>query len=384
MEQVIIYRFFVVIVPTVIGIGLAAWMIALLRRPLRERHEAEVILDLLERADREGRAVERDFVELARQNERALGPHFQSLASWMGQGRPLAEALRKTPEILPEPIRHMLIHGLENNLLAEVISPYRLRLEEAESRWRTTMTIVTSSGCGAAVFSLPMLLFAYFAVLPKIQAIAYDMWGNSVDKIQPILASMSNHWVIWCFVALYILMFVNACLFSGFSPARGMFPIGERLFRNLSALRNRAPWLRLRLERDLSALMTGFLDAGMPAEQALVQAGEAIDDPGMQRQANLAAAKVRAGKSLEQALSGIRDDQQFRWHIRNASRSKAGFAHALGVWHDALSAKAMFREQAAAQISTTVLVILTGSLIAIVCSSIFQFLAISIDRMATW
>jgi len=384
MEPLFLYRFFMIVIPVVTGIGLTVWMVALLRRPLRERHEAEVILDLIDRAEREGRAVERDFVELAQQNDRALGSQFQILASWMGQGLPLAEALRRTPEALPEPIRLMLIHGLENNLLAQVLPACRLRLEEADSRWRTTMTVITGSGFGAALFSLPLMLYACLHVLPRIKEIAIDMWSDEIEAAQPIVAALDHDWALWCFSALYLLMLVNAGVFSGLSPARGMFPFSGLVRKALAGIRNRIPWIRLRLERDLSALMAAFLDAGLPAEQALVQAGEAVGDPALRRQALAAAARVREGRPLEEALACIRDDRQFRWHLRNAAHSRSGFAHALAVWHDALSARALFREQATSQITTAVLVMLTGALIATVSSSIFRFLSLSINQMTTW
>jgi len=55
---------------------------------------------------------------------------------------------------------------------------------------------------------------------------------------------------------------------------------------------------------------------------------------------------------------------ELRWRLTNALRRGAGFNEALAGWHEALDAKAFQLEQSAAQITTTVVVLVNGALIA--------------------
>jgi type II secretory pathway component PulF len=381
MEKTI-FSIFGWLIGLLIAGGMFTWFVALLRRPLRMRNEAEIILDLIESADREGKAIEREFVELARQNDRSLGPHFHVFTSWLGQGHPLAEAIRRTPNLMPDPIRHMLIHGLENDSLKLVFPCCRQRLDEADNRWRTAMGVITGSGCGTVIIALPLFLFIWLFTLPKFNAIAEDMMGNRLNEMAPLLGTMQNGNLLIAFGVVYSLILLNVWLFSGLSPARGMFPWLELLGRRLSSLRNRLPWLRLRLERDLSTLLAGFIDAGMPAEAALAHAGKAVGDSRIQSRAEAARRMLGEGCPLEQALARVSPDKQFAWHLRNAGKAKSGFTETLRVWHETLSARAAFKETAAAQVSTTLLIISTGALVGYVCTAIFQFLSVSIEKLA--
>lgn len=364
-----------------IGSLVITWMVALMRRPLCIRNETEIILDLIESADREGKAIEREFVELAKQNDPALGPHFYLFTSWLGQGRPLVEAIRKTPTLMTEPIRHMLIHGLENDSLKQVLPCCRQRLEEADNRCRTTMGVLTGSGCGANLLVLPVMLLIWIFILPKFDAIISDMAGARYSDLAPLFYYAKDGPLQVAFLFVYFLMFMNIWIFAGLAPARGMFPLLDAGLSHLASLRNRLPWLRLRLERDLSSLLAGFIDAGMPTETALAHAGQAVGDLRIQARAEAAGQRLSQGLQLDQALACVSPDRQFAWHLRNAGKSKSGFSESLRVWHDTLTARAAFKENAAAQISTASLIICSGVLVGYFCAAIFQFLSNLIDAL---
>lgn len=361
------------LIPAAIVIGTVAWIIALLRRPLRDRHDAEVLLDIIESAIREGRSVERDLLDLADASDPSLSSHYFMLCTWLRAGESFATALRKTPGILPTPIRQMLIFGLEKQTLEQVIPVCRVRLTEADSKWRAALSVVAGSGAGAAFFAVPIVLIYSTYVYPKFEAIAADMTGNNT-LVAPIFFALNLHALRDCAYLLAALLFLNLWIFTGIVPAKGFFPRLEWMFDRVAFLLEWLPWNRLRRQRDLTSLIATFLDAGIPEDQALAYAGEAVGDRGIQRQIETARTRLKEGSSLPDALEVIEKRGGFRWRLQNLADRKTGFSEALAVWHRSLEAKASFKEQAAVQVCTTGLILLTGLLIGSLAAGICQLL----------
>lgn len=361
------------LVPAAIVIGTVGWIIALLRRPLRDRHDAEVLLDIIESSVREGRSIEHDLLDLADAQDQSLGSQFFMLCTWLRAGETLATAFRKTPGILPPPIRQMLIFGLEKQTLEQVIPVCRLRLTEADSKWRAALSVVAGSGAGAAFFAVPIVIIYSVFVFPKFEAIAADMaQGN--QEIAPLFFAFNNYVVQDFALILAVLFFLNLWIFTGVVPAKGFFPRLEWMFDRIAFLLDWLPWNRLRRQRDLTSLIAIFLDAGIPEDQALAYAGTAVGDRVMQRHIETARKRLREGSSLPEALEVVEKRGGFRWRLRNLADQKSGFADSLAVWHRSLEAKATFKEQAAVQICTTGLILLTGLLIGSLAAGICQML----------
>jgi len=354
-------------------IGLLAWIVALLRRPLRERYEAAFVLDLLESAVREGRSVERVLLDVAGTGVSAPGARFHELCSWLRSGETLAGALRRSPHALPEPIQRMLIIGLERDLVPQVLPVCRRRLAEYDSRWRAASTIVAGSGTGAAFFAVPIVAILGIFVYPKFRQIAEDMAEGSPD-IAPLFFSFNPEMFQPAFYGIAALVLVNLWLFTGIFPTRGFAPRIEWVIERFEFVKTWLPWRRLRARADLTSLIAEFLDTGMPEDLALACAGDAVGTRSARRRIETARARLRQGNPLADALEAIDDGGGFRWRIRNVVAGGSGFADALALWHRALEAKANFKEQAAVQIYTAFLISLTGLIIGTFAAGILQLL----------
>ncbi len=96
-----------------IGIAFLAWVFGIFRRPLRERHEVEFLIGLIENALKNGRNVERDIVSLADGRDESLGSRFFLLAEWLRKGRMFPDALDKVGGLVPPGIHDMLNYGFQ-------------------------------------------------------------------------------------------------------------------------------------------------------------------------------------------------------------------------------------------------------------------------------
>ena len=73
-----------------------------------------------------------------------------------------------------------------------------------------------------------------------------------------------------------------------------------------------------------------------------------------------------------------------QWRLSNALRRGSGFVRALTGWHEALDAKAFQLEQAAAQLTTTVLVLINGVIVASILIAVFLVLISIINQTSLW
>jgi type II secretory pathway component PulF len=131
-------------------------------------------------------------------------------------------------------------------------------------------------------------------------------------------------------------------------------------------------------------MLAMLLDAGVPEPEALSQAGEATASLPMIRRTHRATKALREGAALPEALALVDDSGELRWRIQNAAHGSGGFLKALRGWHDALDAKAFQLEQAAAQVTTTVLVLVNGLIVGIIVIGLFQALTQIINGATLW
>jgi hypothetical protein len=87
---------------------------------------------------------------------------------------------------------------------------------------------------------------------------------------------------------------------------------------------------------------------------------------------------------LTEAVARVDDSGEFRWRLKNAVHSRAGFLAALAGWHETLDAKAFQQEQAAAHVITTAVVFVKGLFVGLIAVSIFQFLIAILNESFLW
>jgi type II secretory pathway component PulF len=78
------------------------------------------------------------------------------------------------------------------------------------------------------------------------------------------------------------------------------------------------------------------------------------------------------------------DSGELQWRLSNALRGTGGFARALTGWHEALDAKAFQLEQTAAQVTTALLVLLNGFIVACILIGMFLPLIQLLNRATLW
>ena len=93
---------------------------------------------------------------------------------------------------------------------------------------------------------------------------------------------------------------------------------------------------------------------------------------------------MQEGVKLAEALRLMDRAPEFHWRISNALERGSGFLRALAGWHEALDAKAFQLEQSAAQVTTTGLVLLNGTIVACIILGIFLALIQLINQATLW
>jgi type II secretory pathway component PulF len=146
----------------------------------------------------------------------------------------------------------------------------------------------------------------------------------------------------------------------------------------------RLPWRRKRLQRDFSAMLAVLLDAEVPETEAVSLAAQSTDNLAIIRRAERVRALLQEGVKLPEAIRALDNSRELQWRLSNALRRGAGFVRALTGWQEALDAKAFQLEQAAAQIITTVLVLVNGLIVASFMVAVFLVLITLINTAALW
>jgi len=149
-------------------------------------------------------------------------------------------------------------------------------------------------------------------------------------------------------------------------------------------IRFHLPWRRKRLQRDFSAMLAVLLDAQVPEIEAVALAAEATANSIIRRRAETIRAQLARGVKLPDAIRAIDDAGELQWRLTNALHRGRGFLSALNGWHEALDSKAFQQEQAAAQITTTALVLFNGFIVACVVIGLFLPLIALINAATLW
>ena len=362
--------------------GVIYVMYFLLTLPLRRNERARMLLDLLELGLQEGRTPEATVTSVAASRDRSLGVRFHLLAAHIEGGLRLSQALERVPRLLPPQVRAMLITGERIGDIRKVLPACRLLLRDSVSSVRGALNylILLVFAVTPAMVVAPILI--RIMVLPKFKEVFSGMLegqqlpaftrlvfaGNGVSTV--IQLGMVG--IIW----LATLAYVGGPRLHGW--LHRAFPGAQ------DWLLLRLPWRHKRLQRDFSAMLAVLLDAEVPEGEAVTLAAQSTANFAIIRRAQKVRALLQEGVKLPEAIRALDNSRELQWRLSNALRRGAGFVRALTGWHEALDAKAFQLEQAAAQVTTTVLVLVNGLIVASFMIAVFLVLITLINTAALW
>jgi hypothetical protein len=83
-------------------------------------------------------------------------------------------------------------------------------------------------------------------------------------------------------------------------------------------------------------------------------------------------------------MRALDNSRELHWRLSNALGRGAGFVRTLTGWHEALDAKAFQLEQTAAQVTTTVLVLVNGLIVGSLLIAMFLLIIMLINQASLW
>lgn len=364
------------------AVGIAYAIYVLLTLPLRRNERARMFLNLLELGIKEGQAPEAVIASASASRDRSLGVRFHWLAAHIEQGLRLSEALERVPRLLPPQVCAMLRIGERIDEVQKVFPACRWLLRDSVSQVR-----------GA----LNYLLLAVFAITPGLFIILFWLKKALLPQFMAIYASLEEGMSLPAFTRLIfndspallaIQLGVLAILWGVTLAYLGGPRLHGWIHRLAPGLQDgflaRLPWRNHRLRRDFSAMLALLLDAGAPEAEAVRLAAESTANQTFIRRGQRVCARLQQGVSLPEALRAMDNTPELHWRLAHALRRGAGFVRALGGWHEALDARAFQWEQAAAQVLTTGLVLVSGLVVGGFAIGIFLVIVQIINTGCLW
>jgi type II secretory pathway component PulF len=357
----------------------------LLTLPLRRSERARMFLDLLELGLKEGRTPEAAIADAASSRDASLGARFHLLAAHLRQGQRLTQALEHTPRLLPPQIAAMLKTGERIGDIAKVLPACRLLLKDSISNVRGALNYLILLSFTATPFATFVPLIVKLKVLPSFRAVFSGMIEGAPLPAFTAFVFEHNTGFIIAQVSLMGLIWLATLAYLGGPRLRGWIDdvvpgAADRIDQLLWCL----PWRRKRLQRDFSAMLATLLEAGVPEAEAVGLAGASTANLVLRRRADKVRAMLSQGTNLPEAVRALDASGELRWRLANALQRRGGFVRALTGWHEALDAKAFQLEQSAAQLTTTVLVLLNGLVVACIFIGILLVLIQLINNMTVW
>jgi type II secretory pathway component PulF len=349
----------------------AAVTVFLLSLPLRRQERARFFLDLLETGLASGRSPEHTLVSIAESRDVSVGPRFHLLAAHARSGHRLSEALEKVPALLPPQVAAVLRVGQEVGDVRRVLPGCRRMLEDGLGRF------------GAAVNYQILVLFTFNPLVVLVAPYSFVqtrmVLGEVLSAFGVQVTGIVGGFITWnplLSLGLWIatgLLLLGAVFFLG-GPRfplwlqAGFYPVADWLAQ-------RVPWRRNRLQRDFSSMLAILLDAEVPEDRALALAAESTANVIWIARAERVAWALRQGLPLTEAAQTLDPSGEFRWRLTNAARAQKGFVKSLAGWHEALDARAFEQEQSAAQLLSTLLVLLNGAIVAGIGAAIWELIS---------
>jgi type IV pilus assembly protein PilC len=371
------------LLPTLAGLYLIFYLLTL---PMRRNERVRIFLDFLERGIKDGRTPEDALKEVMLSQDHALGrKRIHLLGAYLQQGFRLSQALEQVPRLAPPQIRAMLKTGERIGDVAKVLPACRLVLRDGVSHVRGALNYLLVLAFVATPFAVFIPLVLRVKVLPSFRAVFAGMYeGASLPAFTRFIFA-ENSVFISIQACLFLLVWLAALIYLGGPRLRDWLEavlIGST--RWIDWLIYRLSWRRKRLQRDFSGILATLLEAGVPETEAVRLAGDSTANAVMRRRADQVCAGLNQGVKLPEALLVLHDAGELRWRIANALHSAGGFSRALSGWHEALDAKAFQLEQTAAQVATTLLVLINGGIVACIVIAMFIPLIELINKVMLW
>lgn len=362
--------------------GASYLIYVLLTLPLRRNERARLFLDLLELGVDEGHTPEAAITRAAASRDRSMGVRFHLLAAYIEQGLSLNQALEKVPRLLPPQVCAMLNVGGRIGNIKQVLPAGRLLLRDSVSyvRGAHNYLILVAFAISPAIVSVP--LFLKVMVLPRFKEIFGAMLeSQSLPAFTRLVFSTDNFLLTLQAVVIGI-VWLAALAYVGGPRLHGwihrLFPVTQDWLLAL------LPWRRQRLHRDFSAMLAVLLDAEIPEAEAVTLAAKSTANLSLIRRAQTVCARLQQGVKLPEAIRALDSSPEFQWRLGNALQRGAGFVRALAGWHEALDARAFQLHQAAAQVTTSALVLVNGLIVASILIAVFLVLIQLINGSCIW
>lgn len=354
----------------------------LLTLPMRRAERGRMFLDLIELGLKQGRTPEAAIVAAAASRDRSLGARFHLLAAYLAQGLRLDEALSKVPRLLSPQMRAILSTGGRIGDVGKVLPACRALFRDSISQVRGALNYAILVSFALTPFMIFVPIVLKVKVVPAFKAVFQGMFEGAQIPAFTRFVLAEDSWFVLIQTALLLLVWVLTVAYLGGPRLQSWI---ERLLPGAPDFLLRIlPWRRKRLQRDFSAILVTLLEGGVPEPDAVTLAAESTANREMTRRARTVTGLLGRGKSLPEALRAMDDAGELQWRLKNALRRKGDFLQALGGWHEALEAKAFQLEQSAAQITTTVLVLLNGLIIGSIVMGMFLALIQLLNRATLW
>lgn len=374
---------------TVLGLvpilGLLYVIYFLVTLPMRRNERARGFLDLLELGLKEGHTPEGAIRDAAASQDRSLGARFHLLAAHLQEGLRLSQALEQVPRLLPPQVCAMLRTGERIGGIAKVLPACRLLLRDSTSQVRGALNYLLLLAFIVTPFAVVVPLMIRVKILPSFKAVFEGMLeGAQLPALTKWVFATSELSTMVMLAGLVLLWLLTLFYLGGPRLRQWLefvLPVGLSAWDRLLL---RLPWRRKRLQRDFSAMLTLLLEAEVPEAEAVRMAGEATDNAAFARRAATAGRLLVEGQKLPEAVQALDESGEFGWRLGNALSRGGGFVRALAGWHEALDAKAFQLEQAAAQLTTTFLVLLNGAIVACIVVGMFMALVKLLNMATLW
>jgi type II secretory pathway component PulF len=370
------------LVPTVAALYAIYFIVTL---PMRRTERGRIFLDMLEFGLKDGRTPEGAVTDAAASRDTSLGARFHLLAARLEQGLSLSQGLEKVPRLLPPQVCAMLRVGQRIGDVGKVLPASRLLLRDSVSQVRGALNYLLLLGFVVTPFAIVLPILIRVKVLPSFRAVFEGMLeGTELPAFTRFVFGTDTITLCLQLAALALIWFLTLAYIAGPRLQNWLGVLSPSATAAWDRVLWRLPWRRKRLQRDFSAMLALLLEAEVPEAEAIRLAGDATANTAVQRRASRAVGLLSQGVALPEVLRAVDDCGEFRWRLANALRSGFGFVRALAGWHEALDAKAFQLEQTAAQVTTTLLVLLNGAIVGCIVLGIFMALIKLLNMATLW
>ena len=346
--------------------------------PLRRRERARLFLYLVEAGLEKGLAPENAIATAVLSGDRTLGGCFYDLAAYIRNGVPLSGALDKVPRLLPPRVSAMLKAGARLGDVLKVLPACQTLLGDGVSHVRGAINYLVLIAFVTTPMTVMIPIVMRIIVFPSFRQIFLGMSdGYQFPAFTKFMFDSGS--LMTCIqVSVMLALWIALVLYVGGPRLR------NRVLHWLGASRWASPWTWKRRQRDFSAMLAVLLDSGLAEADAVRLAGDSTASPLMREHAERVCAQLSRGVTLPEALRSMDRHGELSWRINNALRHRTGFLKALAGWHESLDAKAFQLEQAAAQVTTSGLVLLNGAIVACVVIGVFMALIRLLNDATLW